>query len=118
MWVALTQGSNAGGGGERVLWSAIAYLQREKPDVVCMVYTGDYPEASKEEIIGKVEERFSIRLFPGSLHFVPLPSRHLISDTFWSHLTLLGQSLGSVYLAFQGLTGKDGLWGDVYIGMS
>lgn len=45
---------HSGGGGERVLWSAIAYLQRTRPDVVSMVYTGDSPDASKEEIIGKV----------------------------------------------------------------
>jgi alpha-1,2-mannosyltransferase len=52
--VLSADGSNSGGGGERVLWSAIAYLQRKKPDVVSMVYSGDYPEASKEEIIAKV----------------------------------------------------------------
>lgn len=46
--------SNAGGGGERVLWTAIQWLQREDPDVVVLVYSGDYPTASKEEILGKV----------------------------------------------------------------
>jgi alpha-1,2-mannosyltransferase len=47
--------SNAGGGGERVLWTAIAWLQREDPDVVILVYSGDYPAASKAEILGKVK---------------------------------------------------------------
>lgn len=48
--------SDAGGGGERVLWVAIAYLQRTEPDVVSVVYTGDVSE-TKESIIGKVNVR-------------------------------------------------------------
>jgi alpha-1,2-mannosyltransferase len=40
----------------------------------------------------------------------------LISDSYWKHFTLLGQSLGSVVLAWEGLCGKDGLWGDIFLG--
>jgi hypothetical protein len=49
--------SDAGGGGERVLWTAIAWAQRTHPGqrVLCVVYTGDYPAASKEEIVHKVK---------------------------------------------------------------
>ena len=47
--------SNAGGGGERVLWSAIAYIQVHHPDVVVLVYSGDFPAASTSEIITKVK---------------------------------------------------------------
>jgi hypothetical protein len=43
--------SHAGGGGERVLWTAIAHMD---PDIVSVVYTGD-TEASKQEIIAKVK---------------------------------------------------------------
>lgn len=46
--------SNAGGGGERVLWTAIRDVQREFPNVICVVYTGDL-EATKEQIISKVK---------------------------------------------------------------
>lgn len=46
--------SNAGGGGERVLWTAVAGLQRTEPDVVSVVYSGDV-DATKEEIIEKVK---------------------------------------------------------------
>lgn len=52
--MSICMNSNAGGGGERVLWSAIACLQREEPNVVCLVYTGD-TDACKSEIIAKVE---------------------------------------------------------------
>jgi hypothetical protein len=45
--------SNAGGGGERVLWTAIRDIQRDFNNVICAVYTGDI--ASKEEIIDKVK---------------------------------------------------------------
>ena len=46
--------SNAGGGGERVLWTAVAHIQREHKDVICVVYSGDV-DASKQEIIEKVK---------------------------------------------------------------
>ncbi|ORY31017.1 hypothetical protein BCR39DRAFT_527796 [Naematelia encephala] len=106
---------NAGGGGERVLWTAIAQLQKRQSEVIILVYSGDYPKASKEEIIDKVHERFSISLNSSTLAFVPLASRHLISDGYWPHFTLLGQSLGSLYLAYEGLAGAEGLWGDVFL---
>lgn len=47
--------SNAGGGGERVLWSALAHIQRTQPEVIILVYSGDYPTASKEDILNKVK---------------------------------------------------------------
>jgi hypothetical protein len=46
--------SNAGGGGERVLWTAIASLQDTEPDIVSVVYSGDV-DATKEDIIDKVK---------------------------------------------------------------
>lgn len=49
---------NAGGGGERVLWTAIAYLQRTEPETVMIVYTGDLEEGKvieKGKIIASVQ---------------------------------------------------------------
>ncbi|KAK8847360.1 hypothetical protein IAR55_005217 [Kwoniella newhampshirensis] len=106
---------NAGGGGERVLWTAIRYVQKTEKDTLVLVYSGDFPAASKEEILARVKDRFSIPLNASRLHFIPLPSRYLVADTYWKRFTLLGQSLGSVYLVWEGLCGKDGLWGDVFI---
>ena len=48
--------SNAGGGGERVLWTAIALMQRTEPDVISVVYSGDVG-TSKEQIIAKAKVR-------------------------------------------------------------
>ncbi|KAF5393470.1 hypothetical protein D9757_000670 [Collybiopsis confluens] len=89
---------NAGGGGERVLWTAIAALQRSEPNTVPVVYTGDI-DATKDEIIFKVKARFDITLDPKSLAFVFLSSRKFVEDSTWPRFTLLGQSIGSMYLA-------------------
>ncbi|KAF9046273.1 glycosyltransferase family 4 protein [Panaeolus papilionaceus] len=91
---------NAGGGGERVLWTAIASVQRNDPDVISVVYSGD-SDVTKEEIVSKVKSRFDIALDPRSLHFVFLESRYLVEDSAWPRFTLLGQSLGSMVLAFE-----------------
>ncbi len=60
--------SNAGGGGERVLWTAIAATQRSNPDVVSVVYTGD-TEVSKEQIIAKAKVRTTWREYFHHLFF-------------------------------------------------
>jgi hypothetical protein len=48
--------SNAGGGGERVLWRAIASLQQKHKNVISVVYTGDI-DATKDEILRKAQVR-------------------------------------------------------------
>ncbi|CAE6521806.1 unnamed protein product [Rhizoctonia solani] len=95
---------NSGGGGERVLWAAIAYLQRTNSQVLSVVYTGD-TDATKEEIITKVKTRFDIILDPSSLEFVFLRERWVIEDTTWPRFTLIGQSLGSMMLAYEAMCG-------------
>lgn len=93
---------NAGGGGERVLWTAIAHTQRQHKDIICVVYSGD-TDASKTDIINKVKARFAIDLEPSTLHFVYLKSRHLVEDSRWPRFTILGQSMGSIYLAWEAM---------------
>ncbi|KAJ7079583.1 mannosyltransferase [Mycena belliarum] len=94
---------DAGGGGERVLWSAIAYIQRTHPDLLCVVYTGD-TAATKTSILEKVQSRFAINLSPATLHFVFLTKRVFIEDSTYPRLTLIGQSLGSVVLVAEALS--------------
>jgi alpha-1,2-mannosyltransferase len=48
--------SNAGGGGERVLWAAIRATQNRWPNAKCVVYTGDH-DVNKEAILERVEAR-------------------------------------------------------------
>ena len=51
-----------------------------------------------------MQARFDIELSPRTLHFVFLKSRHLVEDFTWPRFTLLGQSLGSMYLAWEAMT--------------
>jgi hypothetical protein len=46
--------SNAGGGGERVLWAAIRATQKRWPSAKCIVYTGDH-DVDKKAILARVE---------------------------------------------------------------
>jgi hypothetical protein len=58
--------------------------------------------------------RFDITLAPQSLHFVFLESRWLVEDRSWPRFTLVGQSLGSMYLAWEALSK---FVPDIYIGV-
>lgn len=49
--------SNAGGGGERVLWTCIRDVQKEFSNVICVVYTGDL-DATKEQILAKIKVKY------------------------------------------------------------
>lgn len=50
------------------------------------------------------KSRFDIELSTTSLHFVFLNSRHLVEDHTWPRFTMLGQSLGSMYLAWEAVS--------------
>jgi hypothetical protein len=79
--------SNAGGGGERVLWTAIALMQRTEPDVISVVYSGD-TNASKEHIIAKAKVR-------GVFAHPPLP----LCATFTPSLSLAVLLFGDIRLS-------------------
>ncbi|APA12104.1 hypothetical protein sscle_09g068740 [Sclerotinia sclerotiorum 1980 UF-70] len=90
---------NAGGGGERVLWAAILATQKRWPNAKCIVYTGDH-DVDKSQIIARVKDRFNIQLHPPTITFLYLTTRHWVLASTWPHFTLLGQSIGSVILAW------------------
>lgn len=95
--------ANAFGGGERVLYEAIASHQRLDPNVVVVVYTGQLAPlpggVTKDEIIAGAKERFGITLNPNTLDFLPLKYCDMVGDNYWSHFTLLGQLLGTIWMA-------------------
>ena len=95
----LKQCSNAGGGGERVLWAAIRATQRRWPRAVCVVYSGDH-DVEKATIIERIQSSFGIALHAPTLVFLYLSTRHLVLAGTWPHFTLLGQSLGSLAVAY------------------
>ncbi|KAI6781744.1 GDP-Man:Man(3)GlcNAc(2)-PP-Dol alpha-1 [Emericellopsis cladophorae] len=90
---------NAGGGGERVLWAAIRATQNKWPKAKCVVYTGDH-EVTKDQILSRVKSRFNISLHPPAVTFLYLSKRDWVVASTWPRFTLLGQSLGSMYLAW------------------
>jgi alpha-1,2-mannosyltransferase len=63
------------------------------------VYTGDH-EIDKSAIVAKVEERFDIVLREETLTFIYLTTRQFVLPSSWPYFTLLGQSLGSLVLAW------------------
>uniref|UniRef100_A0A8C5LS27 GDP-Man:Man(3)GlcNAc(2)-PP-Dol alpha-1,2-mannosyltransferase n=1 Tax=Leptobrachium leishanense TaxID=445787 RepID=A0A8C5LS27_9ANUR len=92
---------NAGGGGERVLWCALRTLQKRYKDAIFVVYTGD-KEVSEEQILNGALGRFNIKL-PLPVQFIFLKRRGLVEASLYPHFTLLGQSLGSIVLAWEAL---------------
>ncbi|CAB3386348.1 Hypothetical predicted protein [Cloeon dipterum] len=92
---------NAGGGGERVLWCAIRAMQTKFPDIKYVVYTGDI-ESSPEEILQKAYKRFNIKV-EGEVNFVYLHRRPWVEASRWPHFTMIGQSIGSMWLAIEAL---------------
>ncbi|KAI9597844.1 hypothetical protein BDF19DRAFT_434621 [Syncephalis fuscata] len=93
---------NAGGGGERVLWTAIEALLRQHPHVVCALYTGDV-EVSKQDMLEKAKSRFDISLPSERLVILHLYERVWVEDKRYPRFTLLGQSVGSMLLGWEAL---------------
>ncbi|KAH8928696.1 glycosyltransferase family 4 protein [Atractiella rhizophila] len=96
--------ANAGGGGERVLWAALGVLLSSSPSLHCVVYTGD--TASKAEILSNVLTRFDIPLSDHErrIHFARLTTRKWVEDKSWPRFTMLGQSIGSMWMALDALS--------------
>ncbi|XP_008299940.1 GDP-Man:Man(3)GlcNAc(2)-PP-Dol alpha-1,2-mannosyltransferase [Stegastes partitus] len=93
---------NAGGGGERVLWCAIRALQSRYADINFVVYTGDLG-VTGPQILEGARRRFNIVL-PRPVQFVFLRHRLLVEPGLFPHFTLLGQSVGSIFLGWEALT--------------
>ncbi|ODM88813.1 GDP-Man:Man(3)GlcNAc(2)-PP-Dol alpha-1,2-mannosyltransferase [Orchesella cincta] len=96
---------NAGGGGERVLWAALRALQQSPnksssaPDHF-VIYSGDVG-ATPSEILAKARNNFNIVISPTNVEFIFLSRRNWVEATPFPVFTLLGQSLGSVYLGLE-----------------
>ncbi|KAJ1429496.1 Glycosyl transferase, family 1 [Sesbania bispinosa] len=93
--------TNDGGGGERVLWCAVRAIQDDNPHLPCLVYTGDH-DATPQTLMARALDRFGVTLLapPKVVH---LYKRKWIEETTYPHFTMIGQSLGSVYLAWEAL---------------
>lgn len=71
-----------------------------------MIYTGDSIDIPRSDVLARVITRFNIHLprtDPLSLSFIPLQTIKLVEASTYPHFTLIGQSLGSVFLGFEAL---------------
>ncbi|PKA56957.1 GDP-Man:Man(3)GlcNAc(2)-PP-Dol alpha-1,2-mannosyltransferase [Apostasia shenzhenica] len=89
-----------GGGGERVLWCSVRAVQDENADLDCVVYTGD--DASPETLSARALDRFGVHLHRPPL-VVRLYRRRWVEEKTYPRFTMIGQSLGSVYLSWEAL---------------
>ncbi|KAM3287763.1 GDP-Man:Man(3)GlcNAc(2)-PP-Dol alpha-1,2-mannosyltransferase isoform X1 [Capsicum chacoense] len=93
--------TNDGGGGERVLWCAVKAIQDENPNLDCVIYTGDF-DASPDSLTARALDRFGVKLIhpPQVVH---LRKRKWVEETTYPRFTMIGQSFGSIYLAWEAL---------------
>jgi alpha-1,2-mannosyltransferase len=99
---------NAGGGGERVLWCAVKALAERRAERPCeiVVYTGD-TDVSLDEALSRVRRNFGMRIPTNApLSFCRLRHRRSVEARTWPRFTLLGQSLGSIVLAWEALLAR------------
>ncbi|KAJ6141466.1 Alpha-1-2-mannosyltransferase (Alg11) [Penicillium chermesinum] len=94
---------NAGGGEERVLWEAVRATQQRWPKAICVIYTGDH-EVNKSTMLERVENRFNIHLHPPTVVLLYLTTRRYLLSSSYPYMTLLGQSLGSLVVAYDAFT--------------
>ncbi|UJR35544.1 hypothetical protein I4U23_028298 [Adineta vaga] len=96
---------NDGGGGERVLWSAIeSILKKYKNNIQIIIYTGD-TDATPEDILLRVKQRFdmNMQVYKPSITFIYLRSRFFVEAKYYKMFTLLGQSIGSMILGLEAM---------------
>ncbi|KAJ2726329.1 asparagine-linked glycosylation protein [Coemansia sp. Benny D115] len=88
--------ANAGGGGERVLWTMIKTLQEKYPFIVSVIYSGEGIE--REELVRNVHAKFGLDIDPRTVYVVELTRCEWVQRRY-QRMTLLLQSLASVALA-------------------
>lgn len=85
-----------------MLWCALRALQNRYPNVSFVVYTGDQG-VTGDQILEGAQQRFNIVL-TRPVTFVFLKHRVLVEASSYPHFTLLGQSVGSMFLGWEALT--------------
>ncbi|EDQ87667.1 uncharacterized protein MONBRDRAFT_27085 [Monosiga brevicollis MX1] len=93
---------NAGGGGERVLWSAIQAVHRVHPDYHVLLYSGD-TDATADMILTRAAERFGLVIDARRVTIAFLHTRSYVEAHHYPHFTMLLQSLGSLVLGLEAI---------------
>ena len=90
--------ADGGGGGERVLWTAVKYIQNQYPHVDIVIYCGG--DLSAESLAVDASQRFNISVAP-TFRTIGLKYRDLLRPERYPRLTMVLQALGSVRLAVE-----------------
>ncbi|KAI8870368.1 hypothetical protein GQ42DRAFT_178626 [Ramicandelaber brevisporus] len=122
---------NAGGGGERVLWTAITAIQQHSKllrahsqakrggsnnnnnnksqatvdrlaHTYCVVYTGD-TDATSEAILRRAQQRFNLKIDSSRVVIIHLQRRDWVEARRYPVFTILGETLGSLVLGYEAL---------------
>ncbi|KAH9587762.1 asparagine-linked glycosylation protein, variant 2 [Schistosoma haematobium] len=98
---------NCGGGGERVLWTAIKCMLEKYKNIVIVIYTNDAECLSNpDKVLSNVRRIFGIYFNKPSnsaIHFVPLKSEILLTPKLYRLFTLAGQAFGSVLVGLEAI---------------
>lgn len=78
------------------------YFNRRYKDIKISIYTGD-TDATPEQILSKCKNNFNISLDAKRVDFIFLNQRKWVEADKYPYFTLLGQSMGSIVLAFEAL---------------
>ena len=89
-----------GGGGERVLWTAIKALHGSRPGLRIAVFTG--PGFEAEELLARAERNFNLKI-DSSIEIIPLLRVSWLEPVRYPRFTLFCQSLASICVAWMGL---------------
>lgn len=97
--------SDAGGGGERVLWRAVQVLAVAGFPVV--IYSRR-PQGGKggKDILKEARDRFGIQVRDDQVEFVWIWSAWMLSEKWYPMMTMLGQSLGGALVAAEAMLRK------------
>ncbi|GJD11052.1 GDP-Man:Man(3)GlcNAc(2)-PP-Dol alpha-1,2-mannosyltransferase [Galdieria sulphuraria] len=91
---------NKRGGGERVLWLEVCHLLENFPSCKIIIYTSE--ETTVDALTEKVYRQFGIRVLP-KFSLVFLESSFLLEPKEYPWFTLLGQAIGSMFVAIEAL---------------
>ena len=86
-----------------MLWEAVRATQKRWPKAICAIYTGDH-EVNKATMLERVENRFNIKLHAPTVVLLYLTTRKYVLSSSYPYMTLLGQSLGSLVVAYDAFT--------------
>ncbi|KAI5959259.1 ALG11 [Candida theae] len=94
--------ANNGGGGEKVLWEAVKATLDQDEKNICVVYTTNV-DTEPLAILGKARDKFQVEnLDHKRILFIYLRRfGKFIDGSYWKHLTIVGQLLGTFLLSLE-----------------